>query len=134
MIDRTYAAAVALRELQANADVVYIVGHEPRTLGDIAERIAGALEEAEAFAAVDIEKQAQQDAAAAHDLVDAIITALRDPHDDTRARHTDVPVELLARQALEALDADRERTGVDEWDESDHRCELYNLAAEVLGL
>lgn len=40
----------------------------------------------------------------------------------------------LAELAIEVLDNERKDTGVDEWDESDPRCFLYNAAAEVLGL
>lgn len=38
----------------------------------------------------------------------------------------------LAKGVLEILDAERQRTGVDEWDESDHRCFLYNAAYAVI--
>lgn len=38
----------------------------------------------------------------------------------------------LARAVIAALDRDRERTGVDEWDESDERCYLYNAAYAVV--
>jgi hypothetical protein len=38
----------------------------------------------------------------------------------------------LAKLAIEVLDAEREQTGVDEWDESDLRCYLYNAAYAVI--
>lgn len=38
----------------------------------------------------------------------------------------------LAVGTLEVLDAEREETGVDEWDESDPRCFLYNAATAVV--
>lgn len=37
----------------------------------------------------------------------------------------------IADLAIEVLDAEREATGVDEWDESDTRCYLYNAAYAV---
>jgi len=43
--------------------------------------------------------------------------------------------ERLARLAvgvLEVLDEERRRTGVDEWDEADVRCFLYNAASAVI--
>jgi len=39
---------------------------------------------------------------------------------------------VLADLAIEVLDAEREATGVDEWDESDTRCYLYNAAYAVI--
>lgn len=36
--------------------------------------------------------------------------------------------DVLARLAVEVLDNERAATGVDEWDESDPRCYLYNAA------
>lgn len=39
---------------------------------------------------------------------------------------------LLAKGALHILDNEREATGVDEWDESDPRCFLYNAATAIL--
>lgn len=36
--------------------------------------------------------------------------------------------DVLSKLALEVLDAERERTGVDEWDEADIRCYLYDAA------
>jgi hypothetical protein len=38
---------------------------------------------------------------------------------------------LLAKAALNVLDIEREETGVDEWDESDPRCFLYNAASAI---
>lgn len=36
--------------------------------------------------------------------------------------------DVLAKLAVEVLEAERERTGVDEWDEADVRCYLYDAA------
>lgn len=41
-------------------------------------------------------------------------------------------LKLLAAATLSVLDAERARTGVDEWDESDQRCFLYNAATAII--
>jgi hypothetical protein len=41
-------------------------------------------------------------------------------------------LQALARAARAELDRQREETGVDEWDESDSRCYLYNAAEAIL--
>jgi hypothetical protein len=41
-------------------------------------------------------------------------------------------MQVLAELAIEILDAERAATGVDDWDESDQRCYLYNAAYAVL--
>lgn len=39
----------------------------------------------------------------------------------------------IGDRLLQALDTEREATGVDEWDESDRRCFLYNAAHFLSG-
>jgi hypothetical protein len=41
-------------------------------------------------------------------------------------------LKLLAAATLSVLDTERIETGVDEWDESDQRCYLYNAATAII--
>lgn len=84
---------------------------------------------------VELEGQARNSAELAGDLVELVDEVIRGEVPVIIGEvDADTALELtaLATRATAVLDADRKRTGVDEWDESDRRCYLYNAAAAVL--
>jgi hypothetical protein len=75
---------------------------------------------------IELEEELRRTDETRADLVDVLLTIVSRECD----RRPVISIEL-GRMVLGALDAERERTDVDEWDESDPRCALYNAAYEL---